>query len=229
MNDMYDNIEDKKSREEYTMLSKYRIKELRNNANISQDKLSEIIGVSRIQIIRWEKITKDNDAVIDSLYKNRMCRYFRVPFRKLYNCEYQEIVDIAKKDATHIMQNDLTNVINSLSELMTQASNTECTKDTLDSIEDKLYEIVKLGKYDIFVLFDFLSERVPKLEAKQFKYIEAGRSNDYSTKSSPEMSLARAINRILDDEYELKSRYLDSYRPELGNQVTLTLKATVNF
>ena len=27
---MYDNIEDKKSREEYTMLSKYRIKELRN-------------------------------------------------------------------------------------------------------------------------------------------------------------------------------------------------------
>ena len=166
MNDMYDNIEDKKSREEYTMLSKYRIKELRNNANISQDKLSEIIGVSRIQIIRWEKITKDNDAVIDSLYKNRMCRYFRVPLRKLYNCEYQEIVDIAKKDAIHIMKNvpkenrcDLTNVINSLSELMTQASNTECTKDTLDSIEDKLYEIVKLGKYDIFVLFDFLSER----------------------------------------------------------------------
>ena len=144
MNDMYDNIEDKKSREEYTMLSKYRIKELRNNANISQDKLSEIIGVSRTQIIRWEKITKDNDAVIDSLYKNRMCRYFRVPLRKLYNCEYQEIVDIAKKDAIHIMKNvpkenrcDLTNVINSLSELMTQASNTECTKDTLDSIEDK--------------------------------------------------------------------------------------------
>lgn len=171
MNDMYDNIEDKKSREEYTMLSKYRIKELRNNANISQDKLSEIIGVSRIQIIRWEKITKDNDAVIDSLYKNRMCRYFRVPLRKLYNCEYQEIVDIAKKDAIHIMKNvpkenrcDLTNVINSLSELMTQESNTECTKDTLDSIEDKLYEIVKLGKYDIFVLFDFLSER--KLQKK---------------------------------------------------------------
>lgn len=171
MNDMYDNIEDKKSREEYTMLSKYRIKELRNNANISQDKLSEIIGVSRIQIIRWEKITKDNDAVIDSLYKNRMCRYFRVPLRKLYNCEYQEIVDIAKKDAIHIMKNvpkenrcDLTNVINSLSELMTQASNTECTKDTLDSIEDKLYEIVKLGKYDIFVLFDFLSGR--KLQKK---------------------------------------------------------------
>lgn len=78
-------------------------------------------------------------------------------------------------------------------------------------------------------VFDFLSERVPKLEAKQFKYIEAGRSNEYSTKSSPEMSLARAINRILDDEYELKSRYLDSYRPELGNQVILTLKATVNF
>ena len=117
------------------------------------------------------KITKDNDAVIDSLYKNRMCRYFRVPLRKLYNCEYQEIVDIAKKDAIHIMKNvpkenrcDLTNVINSLSELMTQASNTECTKDTLDSIEDKLYEIVKLGKYDIFVLFDFLSER--KLQKK---------------------------------------------------------------
>lgn len=171
MNDMYDDIEDKKSREEYTMLSKYRIKELRNNANISQDKLSEIIGVSRTQIIRWEKITKDNDAVIDSLYKNRMCRYFRVPLRKLYNCEYQEIVDIAKKDAIHIMKNapkenrcDLTNVINSLSELMTHASNTECTKDTLDSIEDKLYEIVKLGKYDIFVLFDFLSER--KLQKK---------------------------------------------------------------
>mgnify|MGYP002769823341 FL=1 len=172
MNDMYDNIEDKKSREEYTMLSKYRIKELRNNANISQDKLSEIIGVSRIQIIRWEKITKDNDAVIDSLYKNRMCRYFRVPLRKLYNCEYQEIVDIAKKDAIHIMKNapkenrcDLTNVINSLSELMTQVStNTECTEDTLDLIENKLYEIVKLGKYDIFVLFDFLSER--KLQKK---------------------------------------------------------------
>ena len=47
---------------------------------------------------------------------------------------------------------------------MTHASNTECTKDTLDSIEDKLYEIVKLGKYDIFVLFDFLSER--KLQEK---------------------------------------------------------------
>ena len=36
-------------------------------------------------------------------------------------------------------------------------------------------------------------------------------------------------NRNSYDEYELKSRYLDSYRPELGNQVTLTLKATVNF
>lgn len=77
-------------------------------------------------------------------------------------------------------------------------------------------------------VFDFLTERVPKLESKQIKYIGTGHSDEYKL-SSPEMSLARAINRILDDEYELKSRYLDSYRPELGDQVTLTLKATVNF
>lgn len=154
------------------MLSKYRIRELRNKANISQDKLAVIIGVSRTQIIRWEKITKNNDTVIDSLYKNRMCRYFRVPLRALYNCEYQEFVNIAKKDAVNIMKNtpvesrcELTNITDSLSELMTQVSkNTECSEDTLDSIENKLYEIVKLGKYDIFVLFDFLSER--KLQKK---------------------------------------------------------------
>jgi DNA-binding XRE family transcriptional regulator len=172
MNDVYDNIENKKSREEYTMLSKYRIKELRYKANISQDKLSEVIGVSRTQIIRWEKITKDNDTVIDSIYKNRMCRYFNIPLRKLYNCEYKEFVIMAKKDAVNIMKNtpeesrgELTNITDSLSELMTQVStNTECTEDTLDLIENKLYEIVKLGKYDIFVLFDFLSER--KLQKK---------------------------------------------------------------
>lgn len=61
---------------------------------------------------------------------------------------------------------DLTNVINSLSELMTQASNTECTKDTLDSIEDKLYEIVKLGKYDI--LFSLTSCRNANFRKKHY-------------------------------------------------------------
>ncbi len=78
-------------------------------------------------------------------------------------------------------------------------------------------------------VFDFLTERVPKLEAKRFKYIETGYSDECFKMSSPEMPLARAINRILGDEYELESRYLDSYRVELGEHIILTLKANVNF
>lgn len=77
-------------------------------------------------------------------------------------------------------------------------------------------------------VFDFLTERVPKLERKQIKYKGTGHSDEYKL-SSPEMSLARAINRILGDEYELRSRYLDSYHSNYGQQITLTLKATVNF
>lgn len=77
-------------------------------------------------------------------------------------------------------------------------------------------------------VFDFLTERVPKLESKQIKCIGTGHSDEYKL-SSPEMSLARAINRILDDEYELRARYLDSCHSNRGQQITLTLKATVNF
>ena len=62
--------------------------------------------------------------------------------------------------------------------------------------------------------FDFLTERVPKLEKKSFAYRDKDRCGDYDTfyeGSSPAKALAMAINRILGGEYDMKWEFGKDY------------------
>ena len=81
--------------------------------------------------------------------------------------------------------------------------------------------------------FDFLTERVPKLEKKSFAYKDTVfDSGEYYTKyeySSPEEALATAINRILGGEYDMHWEYQGSYPHSWKDHVVLTLKATIDF
>lgn len=81
--------------------------------------------------------------------------------------------------------------------------------------------------------FDFLTERVPKLEKKSFAYKDTVfDGGEYYTKyeySSPEEALATAINRILGGEYDMKWVYRGSYPHAWKDHVVLTLKATIDF
>ena len=81
--------------------------------------------------------------------------------------------------------------------------------------------------------FDFLTERVPKLERKKFKYEDQHPFNyDYFTsykESSPEEALATAINRILGEEYDMKWEYRGSYPHKERDHVALTLKPKTYF
>lgn len=80
-------------------------------------------------------------------------------------------------------------------------------------------------------IFDFLTERVPKLEKKSFAYKTQIGDSDYTnhTYSSPEEALAAAINRILGDEYEMNWVYQGSYPHRLQDHVVLTLRAKTYF
>jgi|GEM_PF-832558 len=81
--------------------------------------------------------------------------------------------------------------------------------------------------------FDFLTERVPKLEKKSFAYKDTVfDGGEYYTKyeySSPEEALATAINRILGGEYDMHWEYQGSYPHSWKDHVVLTLKATIDF
>lgn len=81
--------------------------------------------------------------------------------------------------------------------------------------------------------FDFLTERVPKLEKKSFAYKDTVfDGGEYYTKyeySSPEEALATAINRILGGEYDMHWEYQGSYPHRWKDHVVLTLKATIDF
>ena len=87
--------------------------------------------------------------------------------------------------------------------------------------------------------FDFLTERVPKLEKKSFAYEDKDCCGDYDTfyeGSSPAKALAMAINRILGGEYDMKWEFGKDYWGAGGgiyrswiNHVVLTLKATIDF
>lgn len=63
--------------------------------------------------------------------------------------------------------------------------------------------------------FDFLTERVPKLEKKSFAYkdtvFDGGDYHTFYEYLSPEEALATAINRILGGEYDMKWVYRGSY------------------
>lgn len=81
--------------------------------------------------------------------------------------------------------------------------------------------------------FDFLTERVPKLEKKSFAYKDTVfDGGEYYTKyeySSPEEALATAINRILGGEYDMHWEYQGSYPNMWKDHVVLTLKAKIEF
>lgn len=81
--------------------------------------------------------------------------------------------------------------------------------------------------------FDFLTERVPKLEKKSFAYkdtvFDGGDYHTFYEYSSPEEALATAINRILGDEYDMHWEYQGSYPHSWKDHVVLTLKATIDF
>lgn len=87
--------------------------------------------------------------------------------------------------------------------------------------------------------FDFLTERVPKLEKKSFAYRDKDCCGDYNTfyeDSSPAKALAMAINRILGGEYDMKWEFGKDYWGAGGgiyrswiNHVVLTLKTTIDF
>lgn len=81
--------------------------------------------------------------------------------------------------------------------------------------------------------FDFLTERVPKLEKKSFAYKDTVfDGGEYYTKyeySSPEEALATAINRILGGEYDMHWEYQGSYPHSWKDHVVLTLKTTIDF
>lgn len=82
--------------------------------------------------------------------------------------------------------------------------------------------------------FDFLTERVPKLEKKSFAYEDKDCCGDYDTfykDSSPAKALAMAINRILGGEYDMKKREFGSDHRHHNwiNHVVLTLKARIDF
>lgn len=87
--------------------------------------------------------------------------------------------------------------------------------------------------------FDFLAERVPKLEKRGFAYRDKDCCGDYDTfyeDSSPVKALAMAINRILGGEYDMKWEFGKDYWGAGGgiyrkwiNHVVLTLKATIDF
>lgn len=81
--------------------------------------------------------------------------------------------------------------------------------------------------------FDFLTERVPKLEKKSFAYKDTVfDGGEYYTKyeySSPEEALATAINRILGEEYDMEWAYQGSYPHSWKDHVVLKLKATIDF
>ena len=79
--------------------------------------------------------------------------------------------------------------------------------------------------------FDFLTERVPKLEKKRFAYtvFDGGEHYTKYEYSSPEEALATAINRILGGEYDMKWVYRGSYPHAWKDHVVLTLKATIDF
>lgn len=81
--------------------------------------------------------------------------------------------------------------------------------------------------------FDFLTERVPKLEKKSFAYkdtvFDGGDYHTFYEYSSPEEALATAINRILGGEYDMHWEYQGSYPHSWKDHVVLTLKATIDF
>lgn len=81
--------------------------------------------------------------------------------------------------------------------------------------------------------FDFLTERVPKLEKKSFAYkdtvFDGGDYHTFYEYLSPEEALATAINRILGGEYDMKWVYRGSYPHVERDHVVLTLKATIDF
>lgn len=80
--------------------------------------------------------------------------------------------------------------------------------------------------------FDFLTERVPKLEKKSFTYkdtVDGGEYHTFYEYSSPEEALATAINRILGGEYDMHWEYQGSYPHRWKDHVVLTLKATIDF
>lgn len=94
----------------------------------------------------------------------------------------------------------------------------------------EIYSDKVVGRTDgVTRVFDFLTERVPKLEATGGKYIPTGYSAIDSMESSPEKSLAVAINRLLGGEYEMKALYKDPYHSKYRDHIILTLKANVNF
>lgn len=132
--------------------------------------------------------------------------------------------ETARAEAEKYFQSPLTKRI-----IATISDETGRLPEQIDVYEDRV-----TGRTEGAVrAFDFLTERVPKLEKKSFAYRGKDCCGDYDTfykDSSPAKALAMAINRILGGEYDMKKwEFGSGYKHDWINHVVLTLKATIDF
>lgn len=79
-------------------MKEFIIEDLRKKKGLSQQELADAIGVSKVQICRWENIQLGDSTLIRNSNKKKLADFFDCSVNDLYNINRTNWIDTAKQD-----------------------------------------------------------------------------------------------------------------------------------
>lgn len=82
-------------------MKKYVIENLRKEAGLTKDQLANKLGVSKMQVYRWENIEIGSNTYIKDENVRALCDFFNITEDELYNVDRENWIETAKMDGAN--------------------------------------------------------------------------------------------------------------------------------